>query len=823
MDIKFSLALLLFFSIQGHSQISFEEKVVIDNRNATNNATSVYAADIDGDGYMDIVSASADDHKVAWYKNLNGQGFGDQQLISSETRVANAVLAIDVDGDGDIDVVAASSFDHKIVWFENLDGKGTFSSPKLITDDVYGVRSIFAADIDGDGDLDILSASYDDNKIAWYENTDGAGTFGPQHIISISAMRVWEVFAVDIDGDGNIDVISVSPTDKKLAWYKNLDGLGNFGSAQIIGNSQSFWDVFAADLDGDGDNDIVFVSGVNERNISWFENLDGQGNFGAEKNIILDSNSGSIVYAFDIDGDGDLDIVTSVYSPDGSAIEWFENLDGNGNFGPLRKVHTITLMAQSIFAADIDNDGDLDLISASLDRIGYHENLDGQGNFGKHQYVTQNVMAPVSLSVGDLDGDGKLDVVSASDDDGEIAWYRNLDGRGDFGIQNTLSVTPGANAVVVKDMDGDGDLDIVFVSWNSVLWLENLDGQGNFSEKKNISENILLSRFSDVAVGDIDGDGDMDVVALDSANAKIYWFENLDGKGNFGPENIFPDPNRVLGFPNTLWLADINNDGHLDVLSASLKNGQANWHANLDGLGTFGEPQLITSSFNNNIDFIQAADLNGDNNLDVIITKRISREIVWFENLDGLGTFGPENIVSSQVDGAIAVYAVDLDNDGDLDIVSASMVDNKISWYENLDGLGNFGPRQLIANNAGRARFITAADIDADGDMDIIAALAGDNEILWYKNSLILGTIQIDELSFSVYPNPTPTHLNISSKKAVEKWEVYNDLGQLLFDNSDTSQNNISKVDVSKLSSGVYFIKIKTEDGEIGVRKFIKI
>src|SRR5690606_33403186 len=119
-----------------------------------------------------------------------------------------------------------------------------------------------------------------------------------------------------------------------------------------------------------------------------------------------------------------------------------------------------------------------------------------------------------------------------------------------------------------------------------------------------------------------------------------------------------------------IWLADINNNGHLDVLSASLKDGQANWFPNLDGKGNFGEPQLIFSSYNNNIDFIIAADLNGDNNLDVIITKRIDGEIVWFENMDGQGNFGSEKLITSEVDNPTGVYAVDLDNDGDLDIVS---------------------------------------------------------------------------------------------------------------------------------------------------------
>ena len=88
------------------------------------------------------------------------------------------VFAADIDGDGDMDLASASYNDNKIAWYENTDGKGTFGSQQIVTTNAGGARSVFAADIDGDGDMDLASASYNDNKIAWYENTQGIGTFG---------------------------------------------------------------------------------------------------------------------------------------------------------------------------------------------------------------------------------------------------------------------------------------------------------------------------------------------------------------------------------------------------------------------------------------------------------------------------------------------------------------------------------------------------------------------------------------------------------------------------------------------------------------------
>ena len=121
------------------------------------------------------------------------------------------------------------------------------------TDDA---RSIYAVDIDGDGDQDVISASINDDKIAWYDNLDGKGNFGEQQIVSTSADRAWAVYAADLDSDGDYDILSASDGTavSKIAWYKNKDGLGTFSDEIIITTEASgAVSVYAADLDGDGD------------------------------------------------------------------------------------------------------------------------------------------------------------------------------------------------------------------------------------------------------------------------------------------------------------------------------------------------------------------------------------------------------------------------------------------------------------------------------------------------------------------------------------------------------------------------------------------
>jgi hypothetical protein len=104
-----------------------------------------------------------------------------------------------------MDVLSSSFNDNKIAWYEN-DGTGNFGSQIVISTAASGASSVYATDMDGDGDMDVLSASWTDNKIAWYENTDGAGTFGAQNVISTVAMNASSVYATDMDGDGDMDV-----------------------------------------------------------------------------------------------------------------------------------------------------------------------------------------------------------------------------------------------------------------------------------------------------------------------------------------------------------------------------------------------------------------------------------------------------------------------------------------------------------------------------------------------------------------------------------------------------------------------------------------
>ena len=215
-----------------------------------------------------------------------------------------------------------------------------------------------AIDVDGDHDIDVLSASSDDNKIAWYEN-DGSENF-TEHIISNNAMYAHSVYPVDIDGDNDIDVLSASHRDDKIAWYQN-DGSQNFTSHTISSSADGAHSVYAIDVDGDGDIDVVgAMTGDGVNAVRWYENNGGQ-NY-QSRQIDYVSNPRSVFLA-DVDNDGDLDLIAAIAGSDN--VKWYEN-DGAAN--PSFTAHTVSSSvdgAMSVYAADMDNDGDIDILAAA--------------------------------------------------------------------------------------------------------------------------------------------------------------------------------------------------------------------------------------------------------------------------------------------------------------------------------------------------------------------------------------------------------------------------------------------------------------------------
>jgi hypothetical protein len=434
---------------------------------------------MDNDGDMDIVSASTNDDTIAWYEN---DGASDPSWTASDIATsadyATSVFAADMDNDGDMDIVSASWDDDTIAWYENT---ATFSfdptwSASDIDTNADGAFSVFAADMDNDGDMDIVSASADDSTIAWYENNNGDGSSWTAADIDTDAVSAQSVFVADMDDDGDMDIVSASEEDDTIAWYEN-DGNANpsWSASDIATSADGACYVFVADMDNDGDMDIVSASAEDDT-IAWYEN-DGNANPSWSASDIATSADGArSVFVADMDNDGDMDIISA--SEEDDTIAWYENNGASNPSWTAADIATSADGANSVFVADMDNDGDMDIVSASGedDTIAWYEN-DGNANPSwTASDIATNADGAAAVFVADMDNDGDMDIVSVSGRDNTTAWYEN-DGNANPSWTASDIATSGYDpyGVFVADMDNDGDMDIIvaFVEDDTIAWYEN--------------------------------------------------------------------------------------------------------------------------------------------------------------------------------------------------------------------------------------------------------------------------------------------------------------------------------------------------------------
>ena len=261
---------IAWFESDGLTPPSFTEHVISTTADL---AQSVFAIDVDDDGDVDVLSASAGDDKIAWYENDGASPpLFTEHVVSLLADGAQSVFATDVDLDGDIDVLSASALDDKIAWYENDGASPPGFVGRVISTTAAGARSVHAADVDGDGDIDVLAASGGDDTLAWYENDDASPPTFTERIISTTHLQPRSVFAADVDRDGDLDVLSASLADDTIAWHENLGGSPPvFVPHAISVTADGAGSVYAADVNHDGDVDVLSASATDDT-IAWYEN-----------------------------------------------------------------------------------------------------------------------------------------------------------------------------------------------------------------------------------------------------------------------------------------------------------------------------------------------------------------------------------------------------------------------------------------------------------------------------------------------------------------------------------------------------------------------
>jgi hypothetical protein len=349
----------------------------------------------------------------------------------------------------------------------------------IIHDNTHGTASIYACDVDNDNDIDVLGAVLEDNQIVWWRNDGGYPIAWTKFVIAYNFFQPYSVYAADFDDDGDQDVVGAAGTGDQIAWWRNDGGDTIQWTKYTIRNGYDFaHEVYAHDLDEDGDMDVLAAS-TDLNLISWWRNDGGNPVQWTEQTIGANFQGAKSVRVGDLDDDGDNDVAGAcLYGDD---IAWWRNDGGDPIQWTQFIIHGFFDGAHRVQVVDIDEDQDLDILAVAYlgNEIDWFRNNGGNPLTWTRLTIGTGFAGACIAQAADIDGDGDLDVAGTAQLSHEVAWWRNDGGSPivwtKFYIDDYFYR---AWPLYVCDLDEDGDQDaIVASSWqgtNEVQWCENV-------------------------------------------------------------------------------------------------------------------------------------------------------------------------------------------------------------------------------------------------------------------------------------------------------------------------------------------------------------
>lgn len=690
---------------------------VLNNPEAAN-VQDVAAGDLDNDGDADIVICNYGGRVAAYFNDGTGS-FGPQLVLSEAMDRVYQVVLVDLDLDGDLDVSWAGWGSPDAGWCENLGG-GVFTPMQVLVDD-SGSNTACAldwSDVDEDGDLDLFVSFYYGGEVAWYRN-EGDQNFGPRLFI-VGCSGAWVCAAADMDADGDVDIVTAGDG---ISWRNNQNG--SFATSMPPGNgyiASELNDVRGLVLrdPGDGYPDIFVAEKSNDRVLRYDNDGTGIYTLGMATEYATGLAGVEALRLMDLNGDGITEIVAACSGDNSIRLLYSNGGDGSvlipGVWG-----------ASGMAAADFNGDGfqDLAVTAAVASQVSVFA---GAGNFGftLMSTLTEPAGSIPDLAVVDVDGDGLKDIVESLTGMQMLGWKRNLGGDQFGPVQVIDAAAPAVSRFLMRDMDNDGDPDLIASFYQDrMVWYRN-EGGGTFSAALLITDEFgPLYAFD---TGDFDGDGDLDLAAVESgvgSNYMLWMFANAG-------DGALDAPVEVLGNQAGVWRlisADVNLDGADEIISYN-SNADATSIMMNDGAGNFTAPAAVSSS-TSSPNALRTADLTGDGWPDLVIMRGVSSSLHCLEG-NGDGTF---TVLDTADAGEGISYGAldiaDMDGDGDLDLVAAATnADYLYKWFVN-DGTGRF-PLSHQIDSGYSAGGWAADDLDGDGDPDLLT-VAG-QELRWYEN-----------------------------------------------------------------------------------------
>lgn len=695
--------------------------------------TASLILDVDLDGIQDfVITERTKSPSILWYRR-NANGWEKYIIDDTPLRIEAGGDFFDIDGDGDLDIsFGGDSSSNLVWWWEN-------PFPDFQPDQPWTRREIknsgsnkhhdqIFGDFDNDGNTELVfwnqgakslfltEIPFDKNQQPWDATP----------IFTYSSGNYEGLAKADVDNDGKVDIVGGGH------WFRHLEGT-EF-QANIIDANQTFTRAAAGQLKQGGWSEAVFVVGDGAGRLKWYE-YDGAQWIGHDL-LGFDVDHGHSLAIADVNADQNLDIFCAEMRLSGSnedAHMWIFYGDDQGGFEP-------TVIAEGIGnhesrLGDLDGDGDTDILGKPYNwetpRLDIWLNTSGLslGHWERHVIDAARPWKSIFITAADINGDGWKDILTGG------WWYRNPGEPEGVWTRTTIG-SPLHNVAEIYDFDGDGDVDVLGTSGKGseanaqFAWARN-EGGGQFTIVDNIPDG-QGDFLQGVAIARFERETPLRIA--------LSWHQAGQGIQMFTlPLNPVMDDWSWGQISTTsqdedLSAGDIDNDGDIDLLLGTkwLRNDGTSWS------------EYVLSSSNEPPDRNRLADINNDGRLDAVVgfeTISTLGELNWYEQPTSPTENWIEHLIA-EVIGPMSLDVGDLDDDGDLDVVVgehnlSDPANASLYVYENVDGVGKQWDQHVVYVGDEHHDGAHLVDIDGDGDLDILSIGWGHSNVILYENKAI--------------------------------------------------------------------------------------
>jgi len=524
--------------------------------------------------------------------------FAAQQTFATGG-IPSSVTAADVNGDGKLDLIVANELDNTVSVLLNTAASGA-ATPSFAVQQTFvtGVNpfSVIASDINGDGKVDLSIANYGSNSVSVLLNTTASGSATPSFSAQLT-FNDWDfpisVAAADINGDGKPDLVLANFAGSVSVLLNTVPpptaAAPAFTAPQSFPSGSDPEVVTAVDVNGDGKRDLI-VANAFDNTVSVLLSTTAPGaataSFAAQQTFAAGNAPRSVV-ASDLNGDGKPDLVVANYND--NTVSVLFNTTVTGATTPTfasQQTFATDRIPRCVISADLNGDGKTDLIVATMDGLGestvsvlLNTTAPGAGtaSFAALQtFVTTNGDS-FSVAAADVNGDGSPDLIVTNINDQAVYVLLNTTGPGAItaSFATAQSFTTGLNphSIVTTDVNGDGRPDLIVANDfdNTVSVLLNTTAAGAAIPSFAAQQAFAVGNTFSVTTADVDGDGKPDLIVANSNDLTVSVLLNITAPGDATP-SFAAQQTFASGFAYTVTMADMNGDGKPDLIVASGDN-----------------------------------------------------------------------------------------------------------------------------------------------------------------------------------------------------------------------------------------------------------